>query len=276
MPALPLPLLQILNAQQMMNTSRNRCSVWFASLLSVASILAGCETEHHDYIYNLKVSTTDSVLVSYQIIGEDDSHQMVLKNGDLVRLCKRAGVEGDDIWNIETSSTIYKIESLTAYAPDLSSKTENMNRRKYWPGMPQCVGDSAFYTVELTDDCFILDKLQGFSYGAVSFAEDTVIVTSVINGDLRKDTLFGVRNAADLGVNDIYVYNGNATKSDQDKRLQMLSGISSISLKMKRNGTDVTRIVSLQREDSLFSFTEEGCTLNIHERHFDKKQNNKK
>lgn len=255
---------------------KNRRTRWITSLIATTLFLMGCETDHHDYIYNLKVSTSQPVNVSYQILDEDSAHTATLENGDLIRLCKRNSVAGDDIWDIETSSTIYKIESLVAYTTDSSSKTENMNRRTYWSASPMSVGDSAFYTAELTDQCFILDKQSEYGYNIASFAEDSIVVTCIINGTVVKDTLFGSRKNAELGKNDIYVYNGNAQKSEQDKRLQKLSGMSSISLKLKKEGIDYTRTISLQREDSLFTFTENECTLNIKEWHFNLKKNNKR
>lgn len=256
--------------------SNKRLTAWLSALIAMTLFLIGCETEHHDYIYNLKVSTSNPVHVSYQIKGEDSTHYATLQKGDIVRLCKRSGVAGDDIWDIETSSSIYKVESLYAYSEDSSSMTENLNRRSYWSKSPDIVGDSAFYTIDITDQCFILNKQLGYTYKAISSTQDSIVITCIIGDEIVKDTLFGAHNSTELGSNDIYVYNGNAKKSDQDKDLQRLSGLTSISMKLKQNGTDFNRSISLQREDSLFTFNEKECILNIKEWHFNTKQNNRK
>ena len=238
-------------------------ALWFSSLLPF--IFMGCETDHHDYIYNLKVSTTQPVHVSYQINDEDSTHYMTLVKGDSIRLCKRSGVSGDDIWDVETSASIYKIKSLLAYTMDSSSMTENLNRRGYWSAKPVAKGDSAYYTMELTDQCFILSKQNDFTYKASSSTQDSVVITCFLNSEVKKDTLFGGKNSATIGSSDIYIYNGNAKKEEKEKRLQLLSGLSSISLKLKKEGKDYTRSINLTREDSLFSFSTNECTLNIKE-----------
>ena len=246
------------------------------SLVATSLFLTQCETEHHDYIYNLKVSTSQPIHVTYKINDEDEIHHKTLSNGEVIRLCKRCDVAGDGIWDIETSASVYKIESFIAYSHDSLSMTENLNRRGYWSSVPEPVGDSAYYTLEITDDCFILDKLNGFTYNATSTVNDTVIITSIAGANIVKDTLVGGHNSTLLGINDIFVYNEHANKKEEEKRIQYLSGLNSITLKLKKNGSDYNRSVNLSKEDSLFVFNEKECTLNIHEWHFDTTQKKRK
>lgn len=236
------------------------------AFLSTIGILIGCETEHHDYIYKVKSTASTPIQLTYKITGEDSLRHARLENGETLRICRRNGVSGDDVWNIETSSTIYTIESMIAANPDSSLLSENLSIRSYWPSSPIEEGDSGIYILEITDQSFILSKQTGFRYEINSEIQDSIIISSQTNGArLRKDTLVADKKNVTIGSADIYTYNDKANKKESERRIKKLSGLYSLSISLRRDGETTNRSINLAKEDTLFSLSENECVLNIKE-----------
>ncbi|MCK9156722.1 MAG: hypothetical protein M0P12_11570 [Paludibacteraceae bacterium] len=237
---------------------------FIASTIVLLGILSGCEAEHHDYVYMIKSSVSTPVELTYHIANEDDVRHTTLQNGETLRLCTREGVSGDEIWNIETSSTIFPISAMIATTNNFDLLTENLSIRNYWPSNPVAIGDSGIYTLNLTDDDFILSKKVDFKYEITSEVSDSIIVTSYIVGDKpKKDTMTAENNKIQIGTATIYAYNEKATKKVSERNVKMLSGLQSLSLTFLKDGESYSRSINLSKEDSLFSFSDKGCTMTI-------------
>jgi hypothetical protein len=196
-----------------------------------------CKVEHRDYSYLIKNSTESigSITLTYQLPENPEIFTLVLSPEDApFEIYRRNNVTGDDIWNIETSSSLYAIKSLTAINESKDKMTEELSVRRYWSSFPREDNGKGVYEFEITDDVFVLSKQPDYRYYIRNALSDTLFVTSYLQGKSReRDTLLA-GELKTIGSNEIFTYSEEYNNTEKYKE-KKLSGISSITVRFKEN-----------------------------------------
>ena len=228
--------------------------------LLCAILLAGCETNHHNYYYVVQnsVDTTGNVLLTYSLNGVTETQYRWLEPDESLEIYERKGVSGDNVWDIETSAVIYAVPTLVAINRDATKMTEELSQRSYWPSQPDNQNGNGIYVLKITDDFFVLEK-QGCDYHIHNMTNDSLFVTSSLLGDSRKRDTIVSGQTANIGGVEIYTYNENLQSTDKyiEKKL---SGISSLTVKYKEDSKNI----DLKKYKSLnLQIEKQKCTLII-------------
>ena len=185
---------------------------------------AGCEAGHHDYYYVARYADTTgngSYILTYLLNGRTEPQTRELKPGDTIHIYERKGVSGDDIWDIETSATLYAIRSIVAAKNDSSEITEELSPRTFW----SLQSGTGVYELRIDNSMFKLKK-QLHSY-LIHNETDTAIFVRV-QKSLQQDT---IGEAKILPVREAEIYAYTTPERDSIKyRESLLSGISSLSI----------------------------------------------
>lgn len=122
------------------------------SLLTV--VLAGCGEDENTYEYRLVNQTAKEVCIRYVLFDSPKIEYDTLMPGEDVLIYVRENVTGDGIWDIESGSMMFVVDSLKASVND-SVFTENLCARKYWQG-PQEEEGIGLYCMTVDDSLFVL------------------------------------------------------------------------------------------------------------------------
>lgn len=231
-------------------------------------LVCSCGTDNHDYLYLITSSVPDSVRLSYKLIDEDTAHHVWLKAGDTLSLACRGGVVGEDIWDVETSSSIYMFDSLMAITADSLKKTENLIARSFWPPQPVKRDGKGVYVLSLDENDLILKRMESYTYVVKSESENMVIISLGDDKSVLKDTLVGNHKRAELLVSPIYTYINEADKTEQERHTIILNRLNFFSLKLEKDDEVYARTISLSKEDSLFTFYGDSCLLIVRDNLF--------
>jgi hypothetical protein len=211
-------------------------SIYFIALFFII-LFSNCKIGHRDYYYLIENSTETigPVVLTYQIAENTETFtKTLLPEEPFFEIYKRPGVSGDDIWNIETSSSLYAITSLIGMNEEGDRMTENLSIRSYWPGLPEKVNGNGVYKLEITDDLFVLSRQSGYNYAVLNSLSDTLFVTVYLHGQSRqRDTLLA-GELKRIGSNEIFTYPEEYNNMEKYKE-RKLSGISSLLLKYRQN-----------------------------------------
>jgi len=237
-------------------------------LIGLISILffAGCRTDYNDYYYVVEnlAYTTDSVLLTYSQNGRTEILQKWLKPNESFEIYARKDVSGDGVWNIETSALIYVVSALSATNQDSTQMTEELAQRSFWSAHPEKHDGNGIYRLKITDDLFVLTK-QEYHYYIQNSTNDTLFVTKMLLGDVRKRDTIISGQTADLGKAEIFTYDETFQGTEKyDER--MLSGLTSLSIRYK----GISKNIDLKKYKLLdLKIEQEQCILIIDEDFFD-------
>jgi len=215
------------------NVNRRFFKIKYFFVFFLPVCLAGCQTGHNDYYYRVKNSTdtTGAVLLTYKVKGDNETYSLKLEQNETVDIYIRRGVAGNDVWNIETSASIYVLTSMTASNDSVSRLTEDLSIRSIWPPAPENSGGNGIYTLLITDNLFLLEKQPNYQYLIQNKTDSTLFVSSSI-GNINKYDTIPHSQTAKIGQAEIFSY--NETLKGTDKYVEKkLSGISSLSLTYK-------------------------------------------
>ncbi len=253
-----------------MNYKLSKISV--ITVLFSILFLCGCEVGYRDYKYIVRHSaeSRDSIFLTYSLNGETELLTKRMGRGDTFVIYERKDVTGNDVWDIETSSSMFAVPSITATVNgDAIRMTEELSLRTYWAMQPPEQG-SGVYELRITDALFVLENQQHF-YGIYNSTDDTLFVISeLFNKDRERDTIppLNEQGSVDIGSVDIFVYDEEHCEADK-KRCdeKKLSGIMSLSITYK----EIRKNIDLKKP-YLYDWdtTErEKSTLNVKESIFD-------
>ncbi len=217
----------------------------FIAILLSLLFFAGCEKGYRSYLYVVRnESKTDTFQLTYSL-RDGSKLQQKLEPEDTLHLCKRKDVLGGDIWNIETSSTMYAIPSIVAAKNDSSRISKELSQRIFWPVQPEEKNGMGVYELRIDSSLLVLEKIENYHYFIHSKMDDTTlfVVTSTLSGETirQRDTIRGTNTGVELIV-DIYSY-GEKEKGTDEYNEKKLSGISSLSITY--NG--ITKSVDLKK-----------------------------
>jgi len=236
-----------------------------AVLLSMA-LFAGCETGHRNYRYEVLNATdaTGEVLLTYLLNGEREAQYKWLEPNELFEIYERKEVSGSDVWDIETSASMYAVPAIVVTNQDFSKMTEELSQRNFWSRQPENENGTGVYLLRITDDLFVLEK-QDYHYYIHNMTDDSLFVTSTLLGNVRRRDTLESGQIAHIGQVEIYTYSEDF--QDTDKYIEKkLSGISSLSVKCKEK----LKNIDLKRHNLLnLRPEEEQCTLIIEQSFFD-------
>jgi len=234
----------------------------FAVFLPVVFVCwMGCQTEHHDYYYMVKNSTntTGAILLTYKLKEGKNTDSLRLEPDETAEIYLRSGVSGSGVWNIETSSFIYVLSSMTASNENASRFTEELSIRNFWPSAPESNNGNGIYTLPITDDLFVLEKQENYQYHIQNSTDDTLFVASSF-GNIRKRDTIPSNQTVIVGEAEIFSY--DETLKNTDKYIEKkLSGISSLDLTYREK----TKKVNLRTDYKSLNINpeREKCTLII-------------
>ena len=221
------------------NVNRRFFNIKYIFVFFLPVYLAGCQTEHHDYYYMVRNSTdtTGAVLLTYTLKEGNETQYRKLEPNETVEIYVRKDVAGNGVWNIETSSSIYVISSMTASNDSASCLTEELSIRTFWPPAPENNDGNGIYTLIITDDLFVLEKQANYQYHIQNMTDDTLFVSSSF-GNIRKRDTIPYDQTVNVGEAEIFSY--NETFKDTDKYMEKkLSGISSLALTYREKTVNV-------------------------------------
>lgn len=244
-----------------MNTTYIFRSFKIIGFIFVLFFLSSCKEDHHNYHYKIQntAENTGKIRLTYTLNDEPEAFEKWLEPNEIFEIYLRKNVTGDDIWNIETSSSLYVVPSLIATNEGETKMTEDLSIRSYWPANPTKEGENGVYFLQITDDLFMLEKQESYSYLIHNGLTDTLFATSHLHGsERRKDTVVA-GETINIGHVEIYTYNENLKGTDKyiEKKL---SGISSLTLKHEEN----TQNVNLKNYKLLnLQIKEQECILTV-------------
>ena len=182
--------------------------------------------------------TTGAVLLTYTLKAGNETKSLKLEPNKTVEiLYVRRDVAGNGVWNIETSSSLYVISSMTASNESTSRLTEDLSIRSFWPPAPESNDGKGIYTLLITDDLFVLEKQENYQYHIRNMTDDTLFVASSFENIRKRDTILYDQT---LNIGEAAIFSYNETLKDTDKYVEKkLSGISSLSLTYKEKSVNV-------------------------------------
>ncbi|MDR1730424.1 MAG: hypothetical protein LBR52_07165 [Prevotellaceae bacterium] len=202
-------------------------------LLSIL-LLNGCEVGHRNYRYIVSNEISDSLLLTCLLNGETETQQIWMKPGSDTLIYERNGVAGDDIWNIETSPTMFAIHTLTATAKNgnTTRMTDELSQRIFWSPQPEDRNGTGVYTLQIRDSLFKLEKQPNF-YLVHNAMDTTIFVISEWHEKDRSRDTIACGETAEIGCAEVFVY--DETWQGTDKYIEKkLSGIRSLTVTYKR------------------------------------------
>lgn len=234
-------------------------NLFFSILLSITSLLllcSSCDTGLQTYVYAIsnQCSSDAAITVNYTVT-DDTAKTLVLEPGEEAIIAERADVPSKDVWDVETSKSLYKIKSISAVNSDSSRISEQMAYRKFWEGPNKSDGKGK-YILNINDSLLCLQIQKDYRYYVQSDFEDTLFITSYLkNQSRRTDTIIG-KEKASIGSADIYTYEESMNGLPKYKT-QKITGIYSITL---WHGSDYKN-VNLSKDTSHFVTTQDSCLL---------------
>ncbi len=231
-------------------------------LASLSLLLAGCDPDEQDYKYIITNKTTieEPILVSYNIEGSTRTDSIELSIGDSVVIAERRDIEGKDVWNIETSVSLFKIPHMLATNTSGSKVSEELAFRKYWEG-PLDIDGEGIYLLNIEDKHFQLSLQDNYTYCVKNVLDDTIFATSHLklisgaNATRSADTILRGETKS-IGAVSIYTYN-DTLQSEKKYKVQKISGLSSLFFLYKGNRIEM----NLNKDTAYFQTGKDTCTL---------------
>ena len=226
--------------------------------LFCALLFAGCGTGYRNYRYVVlnEADDTGGILLTYSLNGVPEIQHRWLDLYELAEIYERKDVSGSDIWDIETSASMFAVPAIVATNHDVTKMTEELSQRSFWSRPPENQNGNGVYLLRITDNLFVLEK-QEYHYYVHNMMDDSLFITSSLLGNVRqRDTLVSGQ-IAHLGAVEIFTY-GEDFRGTNKYIERKLSGISSLTI---RYGED-TKNIDLRRLH-LFNWRieREQCTL---------------
>lgn len=244
----------------------------FFNLLSIAVIFplfhTSCDVGEHDYVYTIINNDPihSPIVVHYQTL-KDTAKCDTLCEGASLKIAQRLAVPSDDVWDVETSISMYKINTLTIVSFDSLSKSEELNFRKYWVG-PENENGVGHYNLIVDESLLPLFLQRNYTYSVISHLPDSLRITANFHNQILKfdTTVVGPQNLV-IGHNDIFSFQEDAATDDKYEakyKIQKISGLRSLTIRHKQQ----YRNVNLTKDTSLFKITADTCFLIVDENLF--------
>ena len=227
-------------------------------LIALSILLCGCNDGLQTYVYAIVNDTSGDSLISvnYTVL-DDTAKNILLQPGEEAIIAERADVPSKDIWDVETSKSLYKIKEIAATYVDSSSVSEQLSFRKFWDG-PITSDGKGKYVLHICDSLLSLHRQNGYIYYVQSSFDDTLFITSyLVNQSRRTDTLVG-KVKGSIGSSDIYSYDEEQNMLPKYKT-QKLTGIYSITLWHGENYKNV----NMTKDTAHFVTDRDSCTLMV-------------
>lgn len=221
-------------------------------------LLNACKSENHDYSYTLinKAETYSPITVVYQVTDEK-ADTVILTYGDVLKLANRMDVTGEDVWDIETSVSLYKIKTLQIFSHDSSHISEELAYRRSWEG-PEDINGVGNYKLVVEDSLIMLSKQNNYTYVISNTFDDTLFVISDITSKGRAhDTLIG-QGSYIIGSTDIYTYD-ESLKDLPKYKTQKLKWLTALNI--RHNGK--SKALKMSKDTSFFRTDKDTCYLTV-------------
>lgn len=235
-------------------------------LASLTLLFAACDPGEQDYRYVITNKTTlsDSIIVTYNIEGENDELSTKLESGDSIVIAERNDIEGKGIWNIETSVSLYKVPHLRATDSSGAKISEELAYRKYWKG-PSDIDGEGVYQLDIEDCHFQLTLQEDYTYCIKNELNDTIFSTSHLkmlsgeNTTRSADTIL-TGESKSIGSVDIYTYD-DSIRNEGKYKVQKLTGISSLFFLYKGNRIEM----KIDKDTAYFQAEPDTCFLIVND-----------
>ena len=234
-------------------------------LIGFLFLISSCKTELYDYTYtviNMHEQETP-IIVQYKILKEEAKTDTILF-GESLQIAQREEVPSEKIWDIETSVSLYKIESLKISTIDTFSTSEELCYRKAWTG-PIDMGGVGAYQLIANSNTLSLHRQKGYVYKLVNPLDDDLDVgTYVINDNQKRSATISGKSSEIIATVDIYTF--DETVADQPKyKTQKISGLRSVTLYC---GTKYKNI-DMKKDTAYFKTDKDTCYIILPENIFE-------
>lgn len=131
---------------------------WCLPFVALTAFLSSCEEGEHDYAYCVYNGMDSVVNLAYTITGDAKTYYDTLVPGQTDTLCWRTNVGGDNVWDVETSTQLYMISTISA---DINNKkfTDNIRLRSLWGGVKE-ENSHGVYTLNIVDSLFTVKNID--------------------------------------------------------------------------------------------------------------------
>ncbi len=231
------------------------------SILSIIAMLSlvACHVGEHDYMYTVINNDETPIVLHYQTL-KDTAKVDTLQPGAELTIAQRYGVKSEEVWDVETSVSLYKLKTLIIYSLDSTRSSEELCYRKHWTG-PETADGKGVYKLPVDENVLLMTMQEGYIYKVVSPFEDSLRITANLKDHtLKVDTIVTQKQSVVLGEVNIFSYNENYAGTDKYKT-QKITGLRSVTL---RHGADYKNL-NLTKDTVYFKTDKDTCYLLITE-----------
>lgn len=227
-------------------------------LISLFSFTA-CHVGEHDYMYTVVNNNETPIVLHYKTM-KDTAKVDTLQMGEELTIAQRYGVKSEEVWDVETSVSLYKVETLVIYSLDSTKSSEELCYRKHWTG-PETKDGKGIYKLPVDKNILLMTMQNGYVYKVVSPFEDSLRVTANLKDyTLKVDTIITQKQSVVIGETNIFSYDESYAETEKYK-IQKITGLRSITL---RHGTDYKNL-NLTKDTAYFKTEKDTCYLIVTE-----------